>query len=213
MQVDIVVSTDYQREVSDVRRAIIYEVDKNKIVLSQTNPPFTRFYLNKGMAITYLTRKGAEKVRVGYFGQLMDIFNFSLSSAQTVQAVAIFLKSGAELHNLRMHFRVRPVADPHLAIYCGNQRLNIIDISIGGAMLSHTGGWTVEPRDLLKITLVVEGEKFEMDANVTRKWSPYTDRKGNLEYISIQFAKMDKRLNYLLGGKIFSIERENRTKL
>ena len=45
--VDIVVATDYKKEVTDVRRAVVYEVDGNNITLSQTSPPLSRFYLNE----------------------------------------------------------------------------------------------------------------------------------------------------------------------
>lgn len=212
LQVDIVVTTDYVKEFTDVRRAIVYEVDKNKIVLSQANPPFTRFYLNRGMVLTYIAAGKEGPIRVGVFCKMIDIIAYRIASAEAVQAVVMNMKSGAELQNLRMHFRVRPSSDQNLAIYLENERVNIIDISIGGAMLSHRDSRPYRPQDKIKALVVMDGERFEVDTLVLRVWTPYMDRRQGIEYVSLQFLNMDRRLNYLLGGKIFNIDRENMVK-
>ncbi len=212
LQVDIVVSTDYKKEITDVRRAIIYETENNRLILSQTNPAFTRFYLNRDMVITYLTQKDGKMIRVGVFGKLVDFILYRVVSKEMVQSLVMKLKSGAELQNLRMHFRVRPTSDQDISIYFDNERVNIIDISVGGAMLSRRRGRYVKPTDHVKMKMVVEGERFDIEVAVVRVWSPPMERHG-LEYISVQFLNLDKRLNYLLGGKIFKIERESRSRL
>ena len=211
LEVDVVVSTDYRKEISDVRRAIIYETEKNRLILSQTSPPFTRFYIQRDMLITYLIRKADEMVRVGVFGKLTDFINYRLASSERVQAIVMALKSGAELLNLRRHFRVRPSPDQGIIIYLDNEPMNIIDISVGGAMLCHPSGGSIMPNERRKIVMVVESERFSVEVTVLRVWSPPTERQG-LEYISIQFLNLDNRLNYLLGGKIFRIKRETLSK-
>ncbi|MFB3926151.1 MAG: PilZ domain-containing protein [Syntrophales bacterium] len=215
LSVDIVVNTDYVREITDVRRAVIYDMEKNKIIVSQTNPPFTRFYLNKGVTVTYFIRREGELTRVGYFGRLTDIINYNLHSSKMVQAVVIELKSGREQYDLRMHFRVRPTSDSNLELRVRGERVSIIDISIGGARFSHKrSGWMIGSNEILKVLLIVDGEEFEIDTKVLRAWSPYTERRQEfLEYVSVQFLNIDRRLNYLLGGKIFEIERELRSKI
>jgi hypothetical protein len=210
LKVDIVVTTDYIKEITDVRRAVIYETEHNKIILSQTNPPLTRFYLNRGMAITYLAKTaGGLMRRGGVFGKMTDLISYRLASSEKVHAITMMLKSGAELQNLRMHFRVRPSSDQNLLIYLREERFNIIDISIGGALLCHGEANPIKPHTRLQFSIIIDGEKFDTEADVLRAWSPYMGKKQEVEYVSIKFLKMDKRLNYLLGGKIFNIQRED----
>ena len=211
LKVDIVVATDYKKEITDVRRAVVYDVDSTKVILSQTNPSFTRFYLNRPMVLTYLVGRQEGPMRVGVFCKLTDIIPFSLLSSEKVHAVVMTLKSSAELQNLRMHFRVRPSSDQNMAIYVEGESMHIVDISIGGAMLSHHEFMTARPNDCVHVVMIVDGERFEVDAKIVRIWSPYLDKKRDTEYITVKFLSLDKRLNYLLAGKIFSIERETRT--
>src|SRR5690606_23321154 len=99
MQIDVVVSTDYVKELTDVRRAVVYETDKTKIILSQCSPPLTRYYLNRGMALTYLVAGKNGPTRVGVFCKLTDIVPYRIASEEQVQAVVMNVKSGAELQN------------------------------------------------------------------------------------------------------------------
>lgn len=212
MRVDIVVSTDFVKELTDVRRAVVYEIDKKRIVLSQSSPPLTRYYLNRGMVLTYIVAGKEGPIRVGVFCKLTDIVPYRIASDEPVQAVVMNVKSGAELQNLRMHFRVRPRSDQNLAVYLENERANIVDISVGGAMLSHSDSRPYKVHDRIETSIVIDGERFEFVSLVLRVWRPYMDQRQRIEYVSVQFLDMDRRLNYLLGGKIFGIERENLVK-
>ncbi|HPL63430.1 MAG TPA: PilZ domain-containing protein [Syntrophales bacterium] len=214
LSVDVVISTDFAREITDVRRAIIYETSEDKkITISQTNPPLTRFYVNKGVTVTFFTRQKGKLIRAGYFGKVVDILQYRLQSGETVHATVIALKSGLDLFDLRMHFRVRPTSDSNMRLYYLSEQVPIIDISIGGIRFSHKKKFEVNPGDIIKITIEIEREKFPTELKILRVWSSYTDRRQHeIEYVSGQFLLLDKRLNYLLGGKIFEIQRESRAK-
>jgi hypothetical protein len=213
LTVDIVVATDYSKEVTDVRRAVIYEVEGNNFILSQTRPPLSRFYLNRGVVLSYLVAGDPGPVRVGVFCQLTNIIPYTLASSEKVHAVVMALKSGAELQNLRMHLRMKTRSNQNMSISIEGQLMKLIDISVGGAMLSHQGFLRAKPLENVKIDMVIDGEPFQAEAKVVRIWTPYMDRQQrDLEYITIQFLGLNRRLNYLLGGKIFNMERDSRGK-
>ena len=210
LKVDIVVATDYRKEISDVRSAVVYDVEDKKIILSQPNPSLTRFYLNRGLVLTYLIDRQENPIRVGVFCKLTDIIPYALASLNKVHAIVLMVKSGAELQNLRMHFRVRPSSDQNMMIFFEGKPMSIIDISIGGAMLSHNAFTGAKHNDMANLLMFIDGERFEIESKIVRTWSPYMDKKPDQEYITVQFLKLDRRLNYLLAGKIFSIQRGSR---
>ncbi len=210
LAVDIVVATDYKKEVTDVRRAVVYEIDSQKIILSQTTPPLGRFYLNRGVVMTYLVPGDSGSVRVGIFCKLSNIISYHLVSSEKVRAVILEPKSGAELQNLRMHFRMKTRSGQNMSIAIDGQPMKLLDISVSGAMLSHYGSLKTQPLEHVKLNLMVDGEPFQVDAKVVRIWRPYMDKQQrDLEYITIQFLGLNRRLNYLLGGKIFNMQRES----
>jgi len=214
LSIDVVISTDFSRELTDVRRAIIYEtLEDNRIIISQTNPPLTRFYINKGVTVTFFIREQGKPMRAGYFGKVVDLLQYRLQSGETVHAPVITLKTGRDLFDLRMHFRVRPTSDSNMRLYYSGEPVPIIDISIGGLRFSHLKKWKVSPGDVLKVIVEIERERFPTELKVLRVWSTSaTRRQEEIEYVSGQFLTLDKRLNYLLGGKIFDIQRESRIK-
>ena len=91
--------------------------------------------------------------------------------------------------------------------------MRLVDISVGGAMLNHHGALKAKPFDQVRITMLVDGESFQAEAKIVRIWRSYMDRhQRDLEYVTIQFLGLNRRLNYLLSGKIFNMERESRGK-
>lgn len=219
MQVDVVVSSDYHKELTDIRRAVVCETRPNTAILTQPQPPFTRFYLNREMIITYLVYPyspggeslcddaSSEPMRIGVFAKLIDIIPYHhAESCENEQAVVMALKSGAELKNLRAHFRVRPVSEEDLAIYFEGKQMSVVDLSIGGAMLTRKEEIPPDLSGNIRVVVVIEGEEFELESRVVRVWSSYIDRRNAREYLSVQFLNMNKRLNYLLGTKIFGLK-------
>jgi len=111
--VDLILNLDsLKEEARSVKRATVYDVEGVQYILSQTTPPVRKSELGKTINITSLIRRGDQKVRYGFFGQLIDIIiNYQLNSNQKVVALSIKRTSPVQTFNLRQHHRVRPGKD------------------------------------------------------------------------------------------------------
>lgn len=210
MSVNIVMNVDIDKEIADVRNAIVYDVNGVEIVLSQTNPPFTRYHIGTGIAVTYLLKRKENPSRIGFSGKVTGILNdYKLYSSNTVRAISIVRDSELKIYDLRMHYRVSPRSDSGILLYAGGEKVNLLDISIGGARFCHPIDKPIEPGVVIKMILIVDLERFDIEAKSVNVWYPSeAGRRADLEYVSVQFFKMDKRCSHLLSGKILAIQRE-----
>jgi hypothetical protein len=210
MSVNIVANVDMDKEITEVRNAIVYDVDGAKLVLSQTNPPFTKYHLDKEITVTYIVKGKDTLSRVGFSGKLVGIVNdYSLYSSNVVQALNVLRKGGLKTYDLRMHYRVSPKSDSGIHVYVGNERVSLIDISMGGARFCHSKDRPIESRTILNIILELDAQKFNVEAKTVNVWHPSeAGRRADLEYVSVQFMKLDKSCSHDLSGKILAIQRE-----
>jgi len=210
MSVNIVTDVDMDKEITEVRNAIVYDVDGAELVLSQTNPPFTKYHLDKEITVTYIVKGEDGLSRVGFAGKLVSIMNdYSLYSSNVVQALNVLRKGGLKKYDLRMHYRLGPKSDSGIHIYVGHERVSLIDISMGGARFCHSKDHPIESRTIINIILQLDAEKFNLEAKTVNVWYPSeAGRRADLEYVSVQFMKLDKNCSHILSGKILAIQRE-----
>jgi glutaredoxin-related protein len=210
MSVNIVANVDMAKEITEVRNAIVYDVDGAKLVLSQTNPPFTKYHLDKEITVTYIVKGEDTLSRVGFSGKLVGILkDYSLYSSNVVQALNVLRKGGLKTYDLRMHYRVSPKSDSGIHVYVGGERVSLIDISMGGARFCHSKDRPIESRTILNIILELDAEKFNLEAKTVNVWHPSeAGRRADLEYVSVQFMKLDRTCSHNLSGKILAIQRE-----
>jgi len=211
LNVNIVLSVDMEREISDVKSAIIHDIIGDDIILSQINPPMEREDRGREITVTYLIGSGNTVKRFGFSGKITDIINdYKLSSSNPVPAILIKKTSGSRQYNLRMHYRVRPrLGDDSIALYVGTEKVNLMDISINGARFCHKRNRPIEPGKIMKATLYIDGHRFYPDIKTLSVWFPVeTEKFPILEYASVQFLNMDKKYSYALNVKIMAIQRE-----
>jgi len=210
LNVNIVLTVDNEREISDVKSAIIYDIVGADIILSQVNPPVRRELKGKDITVTYLIGSGNTVKRFGFNGKIADIItDYSLSSSNLVPAILIKKTSGSKQYDLRMHYRVKPrLGDHSIALYVGTEKVNLIDISIGGARFCHKKDHHIEPGKIMKATLHVDGITFYPDIRTLSVWlPPETGKLPELEYAMVQFLNMDNKCSHALNGKIMEIQR------
>jgi hypothetical protein len=210
MSVNIVAHVDVDKEITEVRNAIVYDVDGASLVLSQTNPPFTKYQLDKEITVTYVVKGKDGLSRIGFSGKVVSILNdYSLYSSNVVQALNVLRKSGLKKYDLRMHYRVSPKSDSGIHIYVGHERVSLIDISMGGARFCHSKDDPIESRTMINMILELDAHKFNLEAKTVNVWYPAeAGRRVDLEYVSVQFMKLDKTCSHILSGKILAIQRE-----
>ena len=210
MSVNVVLNVDVDEEIADVRNAVVYDVDGVEIILSQTNPPFTKYYIGTEITVTYLVKRKESPSRIGFSGKVINILNdYSLHSSKTVQAINIVRKSELKTYDLRMHYRVSPKSNSGIHLYVGGEEVNLLDISMGGARFCHPRDNPIEPGVMIKMILTVDLERFDIEAKTVNVWYPSeAGSRADLEYVSLQFSKLDKKCSHLLSGKILTIQRE-----
>ena len=210
MSVNIVADIDVDKEITEVRNALVYDVDGANLVLSQTNPPFTKYHIDKEITVTYIVKGGDGLSRVGFSGKIVSLLNdYSLYSSNVVQALNVLRKGGLKTYDLRMHYRISPKSDSGIHIYVGQERVSLIDISMGGARFCHSKDHPLESRTMIKVILELDAQKFNLEAKTVNVWYPSeAGRRADLEYVSVQFTKLDRNCSHILSGKILAIQRE-----
>jgi hypothetical protein len=210
MSVNIVADVDVEKEITEVRNAIVYDIDGASLVLSQTNPPFTKYHIDKEITVTYIVKGKDGLSRIGFSAKLVGILNdYSLYSSNVVQALTVLRKGGLKTYDLRMHYRISPKSDSGIHIYVGNERVSPIDISMGGARFCHSKDHHIESRTIINMILELDAKKFNLEAKTVNVWHPSeAGRRADLEYVSVQFMKLDKSCSHILSGKILAIQRE-----
>jgi len=207
--VEIVLELDELKEKIDVRRAIVHDVEGDRFILSQTTPPVRFSDIGKDARVTRLNRKGDQLHRRGFTGTLEEIIReYPLSSSSTVPALVIRKTSGFESYNLRMHYRVRPGSEWSTRIEVDSRAVNLIDISIGGALFSHGIEKPFEHNRAVEVTYRdSDGTRHGIPAVVRRVWTPSDARCDGIEFVAVRFTHLDRDLERELAREIMEIQR------
>jgi hypothetical protein len=103
--------------------------------------------------ITHLSRQGDQNIRYGFDGKLIDIIkDYRLHSSQLVQASIFHRRSRLYSFDLRMHFRVKPAIDWAFRFSLESQPVNLINISLGGALFCRKDITRLEPGQTVQVT-------------------------------------------------------------
>ncbi|NPV05348.1 MAG: PilZ domain-containing protein [Syntrophaceae bacterium] len=207
--VEIILELDELKEKIDVRRAIVHDVEGDRYILSQTSPPVRLSDVGKDARVTRLARKGDQLYRWGFSGTFEEILrDYPLNSSKTVQALVIRRTSGFETCNLRMHYRVRPGSEWSTRIAVDSQAVNLIDISIGGALFSHGIGRPFEHNRNVEVTYTgSDGTRHAIPAVVRRVWTPQDARCNGIEFVAVRFTNLKKELERELAREIIELQR------
>jgi len=207
--VDLVLNMDLLKESIDVRKSLIYDVDGNHFILSQTTPTIKKYNTGQFVYITHLKRKGDQYVRHGFLGKLIGfITDYHLNSNQSVQALRITKLSGIEPYDLRMHYRLRPGADWPFIFEIASQPAQVLDVSLGGALFSLDNKYDFEPSQTIDlICSKADGERHSILAKIKRVWYPANPANSDLKYIAVQFLRKDMGLNKELEKEILQVQR------
>ena len=186
-------------------RALIYDVDKNRIIISQTSPPLLASQINRYVNISYIFKKGKRSRRMGFSAMISGfIKNYELSSGTYVPALIMDIKSEPEEMSLRRSFRVQTRHDSGISLMIRGKTYSIADISLTG--LSFTQSLfqgSFRPADVLDIELIIDEKNYTVKGSVIRVAETIKSR-----VISVVFKDMDNDLDSVLGKKIIMIERE-----
>lgn len=218
LSISLVVNSNMIREINDIRASTLHDIIGGKFILAQTDPLLLTTQINKSIIISFLTEEKENPVRLGFQAKIIAfIKEYRLSSSQTAPAIVVLQKTVPERYNLRMFYRIQPPSNCGLQISFLGQQMGIIDVSIGGAIVSTMirpeHEFSFEPGKTIKVTLTVDDRNFNLAALVKRKSFPDKQKwSRNLVFIALQFCDRTLELDRILGGKILDIQREFRSK-
>jgi hypothetical protein len=218
LSLSLVVNTNIIREINDIRPSMLHDISGQKLILAQTDPRLITSYLNKIIIISFLAEEKGNPVRYGFQAKIINfIKEYQLSSSRTAPAIEVLQETVPERYNLRMFYRIQPPSDYGLQIFIYNQPMGIIDISIGGAIVSATRSqdreFNFETGRTIKLTLTLDDQDFNLEAQIKRITSPEDQKwSRDLIFIALQFSERTLELDRVLGGKIIDIQRELRSK-
>jgi c-di-GMP-binding flagellar brake protein YcgR len=214
LPVKIVMNTDNIKEISDVRNSIIFDIVENKLIIAQTEPPVLKSRINKPVVLTYIVKENKEDVRYGFDADIINLTNdYELSADNKTPAVILLKKANPKPYNLRFFFRIDSTSNNGIDISIYRKPVNLIDISIGGAKISHNRELKLEPGRIIDIKLSIDGTVFDLNATIIRAWEPNEKtRVKSLEFVALEFINTSMQFKNMLGKKIFDIQRELRSK-
>jgi hypothetical protein len=206
--VAIVIDFDWLKETIDLRRATVYDLDDQRIVVSQTSPPIATFDIGKKVKVTYLVREKDGPARYSFTGRLAEIVKgYQLSRSEAEEAVVIVPEGSDESFNLRSFYRLKPPSDSGMALLLNEEKVNIVDISIGGVKFTHRRDHPVKQKEILKLILQIDEHAFAVDAQVMRILPVRGRMEKTLKSVAVQFLNLDMNMTDLLFKKIRDIER------
>lgn len=209
-RIDIVFENEINTSNAHYMKALIYDIEGGKITISQTTPALNRNFLNRRVLITFLASTEKRVLRFGVRAMLTDlIVNYQISSDKNVEALILKKNAQAEPIDFRMHFRVKLPSQSDISLFIKEEKINLIDISLGGARFTCPKSYPFRYGDPVKLKLVIGSKEFAFEARVRNVLQPqeYSSNK-TIQYIGVEFDHDNKQMEALLGKAIMDIERQ-----
>jgi hypothetical protein len=200
---------DYEKEDIRVKRTLVYDQQAQTIILGQTAPPTLKSSITKAIVVTYLVKKEGRPSRFGFPANILDIINnYEISSGEKVPAIVIEQVDKPRPFNIRSNFRLRVPSFGAITMRIRGEKLNLIDVSIGGAMVSGISSIALHPNERIKATIVFGNQPYEVEAEVMRTWSPDSKTgQRDVQFASLMFINATMPFEIALGRAIFALER------
>ncbi len=209
MPLDIVFANERNQPNAHYMKAVVYERDKNIITISQTSPALTDQFLNRQVVVTFLVKSDQRILRFGFPAKILEINDhYEMSAGNPVTALLIKKTGELEPTDFRMYFRVKPPSSADLSLFLQEQKVTLIDISLGGAKFSFPRRNFFQTGDRVNFKLIIGNASFNIDAVVRNVREPEMSAiNRNMQYVSVEFRLDDKTIEASLGRAVLDIER------
>jgi hypothetical protein len=189
----IVTDIDVTRERILVKGSTVYDVQEPAIILAQTDPPILKSMLQKEVIVTYLVKEKDDTVRHGFAAELVEFIDYSLNSGQQVKALVVRRTGPEKPYNIRMSHRVSPTGRSTIAMSVFANKVNIIDISLGGAKITYSKPLALKLDEIVQIGLEIDGNVYTSEAHILRTWQgDHESARRDLWFASVEFVNMSK---------------------
>ncbi|NTW76868.1 MAG: PilZ domain-containing protein [Syntrophaceae bacterium] len=209
-RVTIVFENEINRSNAHYIKALVYDYENDNIVISQTTPALNRHFLNRRIRVTFLAKIEKRFVRFGFRAQLIDLItDYEISSNKYVEALILKQYETPEEMDFRMHFRIKPPSQSRINLSFQEEKINLIDISLGGAQFACSKSYLFLRGDSINVKLTIDDKEFDLKARVRNIFIPYEYSAHNsIQYVSVEFKYKNLQLETTLGRAIIEIERK-----
>lgn len=201
-------------EMSDPNRGmstIVYDIIGKKIVIAQTSPPLLRSHLGESVRVSFLVKiKGIKDTRLAFSANIIEFIpNYEMSSFQTVPAVLLEQKTQLEEIDRRMFYRLAPPLRTDLKIMLGNEKVGIIDVSLGGVRITHSMKHIMQANEEIELTIFINSRLYKVMARIIRVEQKFDNVKSKkIQVMALQFETITQEFGRALAMKIMMMERQ-----
>ena len=167
-----------------VKPSFVQDLAEDRIVLLQTTPPRNGHYLDREILITYLVRNGT-CTRFGFRGRVTQLCEGYMTVGRGFPAIVVERISETSPCDLRMHRRTAP---PHVELWIGKEKLDVVDISSGGSHVVREAGIDApNTQDVITLTVRKGTTCIQRRARLLRRW--HTKGRGGPEHLALKFLE------------------------
>jgi hypothetical protein len=167
-----------------IRPSSVQDILEDRIVLLQIAPPLPDSFIDKTILVTYLSADDRH-VRRCFRARIVETREGYVTVGRGFPVIIVERISPCEVCDLRIHERHRP--QPTLKIKLGDDCLEIVDISIGGAHLVRTAGkrQALKVDDTILLTIHDGANINYRQARIVRQW--HTKGADGPEHLAVIF--------------------------
>jgi hypothetical protein len=186
--------------------ALVYAVDGERIVLSQTSPEILPGLAGQKVQISLVSTEGDLAKRFGFSALIAGfVEEYSLASGEKVPAVLVDRQTEPLEMNLRRNVRVRPGKDSGVGLMIYKNGYEIVDLSLMGLSFSQPlREKALNPEEKLPLRLSLDGKVHALRAKVVR-----VSTRAHARIVAMAFLELKQETEDLLWKTIFAIDREN----
>jgi hypothetical protein len=190
-------------QVKIVRGTRILDIDEaGRLYLGQVSPELGDEFIGKEISVSFIFKhnvngKGQRWLRYGYQSKLLIILEkpFENNDGNSYKSVLVFTKpENIKEVNLRMQKRFSLPEEELIKLFLipDEVKLDIIDISSGGAKLEYPQNWSITVGQILKL-LIIDRHKHRiiLDAEILRTGLERDENHREYKYASVKFIDAD----------------------
>ncbi len=209
---DLILELDLGKEFIDARSTIIYDWgEKDTLILAQTSPPILRSNIGRKIQASFVVydRVSNERKRYGYETTILELLpQYELRVDVFEPAVVIGYPTGelAEVP-IRLHCRVEPTSEHGLTAQLKDisGETHVIDISLGGLLLSYDGRTEFLGRQQLRVDFYIKEQHVPLLTEVVRA---YTIEGSRLTYLALKYVDLEPPVMRLIQDTVSAIMRD-----
>jgi hypothetical protein len=209
--IDIVFEDEINKSNAQYMQASVYDYEGDNITISQTSPILSRDFLNRRILVTFVGRAEQRVLRFGISALLVDLISDYqiVASRNTVEALILKQYGKPEPVDFRMHYRIKPPSQSGIRFFFNREKIDLIDISLGGAKFACSESPSFLRGNELKLKMIIDSTEFKLEARVRNVSLPHAfSANKNIQYVSVEFEHNNRQLDAALSKAILAIERQ-----